>query len=184
MNNYQKMRFSQGIVRRMLSQDPADRYRKTADVLQAINDWGTAVNSEAFALTAYNSQLGRLERESGTILEAHGVRMYEEKYGSLGPLVKCEPVACYPETNPPTLNADRYPAGTEPSEKSFRLDFPQEWRKPIRDLLPPLDTGEPKGALELPPPIEAVPTPRPQSSRRQAVKAQPVSSSGAFQPRQ
>ena len=135
------------------------------NVLQAINDWGTAVNSEALALTAYNSQLGRLERESGTILEAHGVRMVEEKYGSLGPLVKCEPVACYPEQHPPTLNGERYTPGTEPSEKSFRLEFPQEWRRPVRDLLPPLENGEQK-PLEIPPAIEDIPAPRPQSSRR------------------
>ncbi len=46
-------------------------------LLQAIVDWGNAVSSEAQALVAYNSELANLERETGTILESHGSRLWK-----------------------------------------------------------------------------------------------------------
>ena len=59
------------------------------NVLQAITDWGNAVASEAQSLTQYNIELANLERYTGTILETHGVRFIEERYGSIGPLGRC-----------------------------------------------------------------------------------------------
>ena len=90
----------------------------------ALEDWGNSVANEAQALTAYNTLLAQIELESGTILETHGIRFYEERYGSIGPLGRLHPPACYAETNPPTPNADRYPPGTQEAEKFFHLEPP------------------------------------------------------------
>ncbi|MEZ6078085.1 MAG: hypothetical protein R3C56_21160 [Pirellulaceae bacterium] len=42
-------------------------------VLQAIVDWGNSVSSEAQALSQYNTELARLEFQTGTILQSHGI---------------------------------------------------------------------------------------------------------------
>lgn len=92
------------------------------NVLQAITDWGNSVSSEAQALTQYNTQLATLERQTGTILETHGIRFYEERFGFAGPLRRD---VLYPATMRPTENWERYEAGDRPSEEAFDLDVPK-----------------------------------------------------------
>jgi len=92
------------------------------EVLVAISDWGNAVTSEARALTQYNTLLAELELQTGTILETHGIRFYEERYGSIGPLGRLFPPACFPQSTPPTPNADRYPPSDRPAEQAFNLE--------------------------------------------------------------
>jgi hypothetical protein len=94
------------------------------NVLLAITDWGNAVRNEAAAVAQYNTLLADLERQTGTILETHGVRFYEERYGSIGPLGRLAKPVCYPESTPPTLNADRYLPGERPAENAFDLRDP------------------------------------------------------------
>jgi outer membrane protein TolC len=112
------------------------------NVLQAIVDWGDAVSSEAQALTQYNAELARLQRETGTILETHGVRFFEERYGSIGPLGRLFPEVCYPRAMRPTENDALYPTANEPSEDFFELQDPLQQlreRRPIDvEELPPL----------------------------------------------
>ena len=96
------------------------------NVLQAIVDWGNSVSSEAQSLTQYNTELARLQRETGTILETHGIRFYEERYGSIGPLGRMCPDVCYPEALPPTENEPVYPTSQKPSEDFFDLEDPLE----------------------------------------------------------
>jgi len=93
-------------------------------VLQAITDWGNAVSSQAQALTQYNTELATLELQTGTILEAHGIRFIEERYQFAGPL-PCQD-ECYPTDIRPTENEPHYPNGEEPSEKAFDLEDPLE----------------------------------------------------------
>jgi outer membrane protein TolC len=119
------------------------------NVLVAISDWGNAVRNEAASVAQYNTLLAELELQTGTILESHGVRFYEERYGSIGPLGRLAPRVCYPMSSPPTLNADRYPPGQRPAENSFDLNVPT---RPGRQVAPP-PSAEP-----LPPPM---PTPLP-----------------------
>jgi outer membrane protein TolC len=112
------------------------------NVLQAIVDWGNAVSSEAQALTQYNTELARLQRETGTILETHGIRFFEERYGSIGPLGRLFPDVCYPKAMRPTENEAAYPTSDEPSEDFFDLEDPLQQlreRRPIDiEQLPPL----------------------------------------------
>ncbi|HEX5104738.1 MAG TPA: TolC family protein [Pirellulaceae bacterium] len=116
------------------------------NVLVAMSDWGNSVRAEAAAVAEYNSLLAELERQTGTILETHGVRFYEERYGSIGPLGRLARPVCYPESTPPTLNYDRYPPGDRPAEQSFNLKVPV--------MLP--------GRQQPPPAGEEIPPPAPQ----------------------
>ncbi len=97
------------------------------NVLQAIAEWGNTISGEASALAQYNVQLATLERQTGTILETHGVYLYEERYGSIGPLGRLAAPVCYPESNQPTPNDDRYGGSDEPAEDSFNLKPPREF---------------------------------------------------------
>ena len=93
--------------------------------LLAITDWGNAISNEAHTLAQYNVELATLERQTGTILETHGVAFYEERLGSLGPLGRwCQDV-CYPADLRPTDNVDRYPVSQQPSENFFDLRQPE-----------------------------------------------------------
>jgi outer membrane protein TolC len=94
------------------------------DVLQAITDWGNAVSAESQALTQYNGELAALEQETGTILETHGIRFFEERYMSLGPLGHVGRRRDYPQAMPPTPNEPRYPPSTKPAENFFDLQDP------------------------------------------------------------
>ena len=56
------------------------------DVLRALQAWGDAVSAESAALLSYNTQLANLERQTGTILETHGLVFAEERFQAAGPL--------------------------------------------------------------------------------------------------
>jgi outer membrane protein TolC len=94
------------------------------NVLQAITDWGNAVSSEAQALAQYNIELASLERQTGTILDTHGVRFIEERYKSIGPLGRCAEKPCYPKAVVPEPNTPRYPTADEPAEKALEREKP------------------------------------------------------------
>jgi hypothetical protein len=128
------------------------------NVLQAIVDWGNAVSSEAQSLAQYNTELAMLERQTGTILETHGVRFVEERYRSIGPLGRAFPYPCYPESLPPTPNADVYPVTEQPAENSFNLEDPlrvlRDRRPPQPEDLPPLpDLSPPTPSVDGGPPL-------------------------------
>jgi outer membrane protein TolC len=94
-------------------------------VLQAIVDWGNSVSSEAQFLVLYNTELARLERETGSILEAQGIAFFEERYGSLGPRGRFANNECYPyATRPKNSPIDRFGTGDKPSEEFFDLSDP------------------------------------------------------------
>ncbi len=94
------------------------------DLLQAITDWGNAVSAESQALTQYNGQLASLEQETGTILETHGIRFFEERFMSLGPLGRVGRPRDYPQSTPPTPNAPKYQDAKTPAENFFDLQDP------------------------------------------------------------
>src|SRR5439155_23021852 len=124
---YQAYRETRDAARVNVNQQFAESEKRGAillNLLQAIADWGNAVSSEAQALAQYNTELANLERETGTILETHGVRFAEERFRSIGPLGRLGPRPCYPSGMVPGANTDRYPATSEPAEKSFGLERP------------------------------------------------------------
>ena len=92
------------------------------NVLQALNDWGNAVDSEAQQLLAYNTDLANVERQTGTILETHGLVFYKEHFRAAGP-IPCHDRS-YPSALPPAGEPHRYPATDEPSENAFDLKNP------------------------------------------------------------
>lgn len=116
------------------------------NLLQAINSWGDAVSAEAQALLQYNTELANLEQQTGTILETHGVRFYEERFDAIGPLGRAFPRHMYPGSTRPELNFDRYPPSERPSEEAFNLqtpEFPSRRRSPRRmEPLPNPNSGE------------------------------------------
>src|SRR5262249_27227650 len=79
------------------------------NVLQAINDWGTAISSEARALTDYNVLLATLERQTGTILETHGLVFIEERFQAVGPLCHVEHMREYSRDLQPAGEPSQYP---------------------------------------------------------------------------
>ena len=105
------------------------------NVLEAITNWGNSVRSEAQSLTQYNADLATLESLTGTILEAHGIRLYEERYGSIGPLGLLGHEACYPRILRPQSEADRYEQGEEPAESAFDLTTPDFLLRDDRERL-------------------------------------------------
>jgi hypothetical protein len=92
------------------------------NVLQAITDWGNAVSSEASTLTQYNIALAELERSTGTILESHGVRFLEERFGAIGPMGSWSEPLFYPYSNPSAANEPRYQDSGTKSESQFNLE--------------------------------------------------------------
>ena len=106
------------------------------NVLQALNDWGNAVSSEAQQLLAYNIALANLERQTGTILETHGLVFAEERFRAAGPLLLPRPRSTR-SPQPPVGAPQRYPATGEPSENAFDLRNPvQRDKKPPEEELP------------------------------------------------
>jgi outer membrane protein TolC len=93
------------------------------NVLTALNDWGNAVTSEAQALISYNNALAALERQTGTILETHGLVFWEERFRAAGPVRFCDRL--YPEATPATGTPHHYPPSGRPSEEAFELTKPQ-----------------------------------------------------------
>jgi outer membrane protein TolC len=100
------------------------------NVLQALNDWGNAVSSEAQQLLTYNTALATLERRTGTILETHGLVFAEERFRAAGP-VPCHD-RLYPFAQPPAGAPQLYPGTGAPAEDSFDLRNPAQ-----RDNRPP-----------------------------------------------
>jgi outer membrane protein TolC len=105
------------------------------NVLQAISEWGNSITAEAQALAQYNTELANLERQTGTILDTHGVRFFEERYQAAGPLGKHGAMAEYPSAVVPSPNAERYPVSTEPSETRLERERPRLPKDP--DAPPP-----------------------------------------------
>ena len=109
--------------------------------LLAITDWANAVSAEAQSLTAYNAELANLELQSGTILETHGIRFVEERYGSIGPRGWClEETREYPKSLTPGQNSPRYQELQQASEEAFELnDFPRRNQIPgTKPEVPPV----------------------------------------------
>ena len=94
------------------------------NVLQALNDWGNRVTSEARSLIDYNILLATLERQTGTILETHGLVFVEERFTAAGPLIKHEPVRDYPQDLKPIGEPTQYPSSGGPGENAFDLTKP------------------------------------------------------------
>ena len=92
--------------------------------LQASTDWFNAASSEGQTLAQYNLALADLEYQTGTILESHGIRFQEERFGSIGPLGRLADDECYPKAYRPTDNEDRYPRSSEPSEAPLMRNVP------------------------------------------------------------
>jgi outer membrane protein TolC len=158
---YEAFRMTREAARINLERQRA-RYEKGGnaillDVLTAITSWGNAVSNEAQAIVQYNTELANLERQTGTILESHGVFFFEERYASLGPKGRFDDPQCYPLSLNPIGPADRYGKGEFPSEDVFDLQAPII-RKPIK--LPPL------GTELLPPPSSTGPERLPNPLRR------------------
>ncbi len=89
------------------------------EVLQAITAWGDAVRSEARSLAEFNLEKANLERETGVILEFHGIELLGENYHSRGPLAPLNDGHGYPNSVKPNHNQPRYPAGNRPAEQGF-----------------------------------------------------------------
>jgi outer membrane protein TolC len=133
------------------------------EVLLAVTDWGNAVSSEANSLALYNIELATLQRQIGTIIEDHGVRFYEELYGSKGPKLDRP---CYPESIRASDNQPQYEVGDEPSEDFFDLESrvtesgggdeeDEDARaRRLRDTLPPPRRVEPLEPREPAPPSQ------------------------------
>jgi outer membrane protein TolC len=92
------------------------------NVLQALNDFGNAVSSEAGALLSYNVALATLERQTGTILETHGLIFVEERHRFAGPLPGHP--RDYATDMPAAGTPTRYPSSGQPGENSFDLRNP------------------------------------------------------------
>ncbi len=107
------------------------------NVLQALNDWGTAVSSEAQQLLNYNVTLANLERQTGTILETHGLVFYEERLRSAGPLGILGHGRYYPSALVPGGISTRYPGTGEPAENAFDLKNPAPRDAKPQELPPP-----------------------------------------------
>lgn len=125
------------------------------DFLLALNTWASSVTSEARAITQLNSTLATLEAESGTILETHGVRMFEERYCSLGPLGRFHKGRQYPSAVRPTENATRYADGAEASENAFNLQVPVDLTKSpdARELRDEREASELRDRIRKLPPV-------------------------------
>lgn len=121
-------------------------------VLQALNDWGDAVSSEAQQLIAYNIALARLEQQSGTILETHGLVFAEERIRAAGPAGCLGHGRDYPAALPPGGSPTLYPPTKEPGENAFDLQKPTQRRSGSKE--------EPKDVPTLPRP-RTLPAPRP-----------------------
>ncbi|MBO0699657.1 MAG: TolC family protein, partial [Zavarzinella sp.] len=142
---YRAYREARAAARQSLEQQLADFRAGRAiflNVLQAIADWGNAVSFEAQALAQYNTELANLERQTGTILDTHGVRFFEERYQSIGPLGKHGAPAEYPSDVFPTPNAPRYPVSTENPEAALDKEKPRLPKEPGVPPAKPKPAGE------------------------------------------
>jgi len=137
------------------------------NVLQAVTDWGNAVASEASSLTQFNTQLANLERQSGTILETHGIFFYEERFNSISPKGRWFKDVPYAMDMRPSENGNNYEDSEKPAEEAFELKPPPNIRE-IPDLkyedieLPKIE-DELKGIDELMRRRKAEEEPKPES---------------------
>ena len=143
-DQYEAFQLTREAASDLLGAKRAERDSGSVDLLiylQAVAQWGNAVSNEASSLVQYNIELANLERQTGTILESHGVRMAEERFGSIGPLGRWHADNFYPARLPPTLNDDRYPDGETPAEETFDLEPPgnprSKLRSRMREIVPP-----------------------------------------------
>jgi outer membrane protein TolC len=112
--------------------------------LQALNDWGTAVSSEAQQLLNYNVTLANLERQTGTILDTHGLVFNEERFRAAGPLCPLGHDRLYPSAVSPAGKSERYPGAGEAAENAFDLKNPAPRSAPDKLPLPrPLPDDKP-----------------------------------------
>ena len=128
------------------------------NVLQAISDWGNSITAEALSLTRYNTDLANLRRSTGTILETHAIWFFEERFAAIGPLGRLGPQRLYPLGLPPGPNDNRYPTGTEPAEKVFRLDPPAIPKGQELGLIPTVLRSPRATILALQPTLDGVST--------------------------
>lgn len=89
------------------------------NVLAAITDWGNAVSAEVSSLMRYNIALANVERQTGTILQTHGIQFLEEKFAAEGPLGEHFAPVCYPRDLRPSTNCPRYESGLQPLEDQY-----------------------------------------------------------------
>ena len=125
-----------------------EREVQLVNVLNAISDYGNAISQEANALLAYNTALASLERETGTILETHGVFLAEDLRCAVGPCVHGvfgDAARAYSHAHRPSSNAARYPGGDRPAEETFDLDELPETRRRSGET----DTDRPSNLEEL-----------------------------------
>lgn len=127
------------------------------NVLQAITDWGNAISAEANALAAYNTLLAELERQTGTILETHGIVLYEESFGSIGPAGRLFRPRAYPLDARPSDNDDQYRNSDGPAEEAFGLTPPVP--PSARPDAPPINPLEPLPPPPRPQPDDGAPNP-------------------------
>ena len=64
------------------------------------------------------------------ILEEHGIRFVEERYGSIGPLGRLARSRCYPKAEQPLPDGPRYDDTGRPAEEAFNLQDPVQNRRP------------------------------------------------------
>ncbi len=129
-------------LERQLADYQTGRRTLFINVLQAITDWGNAVSLENQSLNQYNIELARLERETGTILETHGVRFVEERYHSIGPLGRCAPPVLYPRDLRPGPNADiPLPVGPTPYTQPEPIPLPPVDARPGEEIPAPPRPG-------------------------------------------
>jgi outer membrane protein TolC len=150
------------------------------NVLQAIADWGNTISGEANALAQYNVLLATLEQQTGTILETHGVYLYEERYGSIGPLGRFAQPVCYPESNRPTPSDERYGGSDEPAEESFNLQPPREFGDLPRRLPTAEDVPNPPPTPNPTPTPNLNPNPLPSPLPRSGANLSPIRQASAI----
>ncbi|MSR51670.1 MAG: TolC family protein [Gemmataceae bacterium] len=99
------------------------------NVLQALNAWGDAINSEARTLINYNVLLTNLERQTGTILETHGLVFIEERFQAAGPLCLAGHDQEYPRQLTAKGEPSVFPSTGKPGENAFDLKIPVDLNK-------------------------------------------------------
>jgi outer membrane protein TolC len=105
-------------------------------VLQALNDWGSAITSEARTLIDYNVLLAILEQQTGTILETHGLVFVEERFQAMGPWAEHDRTREYPRNLKPIGEPTQYPASGAPGENAFDLTKPNTRPAKLKDPVP------------------------------------------------
>ncbi len=114
--------------------DYATGRRELLNAIQAITDWGNAVSQQARAVTQYNTELANIERQTGTILETHGITFFEERFGSVGPrgyMGLIRTMDSYPQALIPEGGIDLYSESAGTSDDAFELEsFKIERRTP------------------------------------------------------